>query len=206
MEYTFKVKKEYTHNDEKHTELDIYVDGISESSGELLFVTYADMGACLEHYKLQTDQTYFSNPKAVELYGAKSLYVSSQFKVYPMLAKEAPKYPSRLDDSEFFDFGTIVVFDDAFFKADAASRFSHLPYPKSDLEYWDLVKQGLEFMIKHADASTLGWVMSFRDYNNIPMLNWVKDEGFERLLVQDKKLRFGYIKSKQQEDVFVILR
>ena len=30
--------------------------------------------------------------------------------------------------------------------------------------------------------------------------------GFERLLVQDKKLRFGYIKSKQQEDVFVILR
>lgn len=207
MEYTFEVKKEYPESDLKHTEVYAYVEGTSESIGDVHFTVFSDMARCLEYYKLRPDQVANFNKRAIKQHGAKSLYVASQFKVYPILEKVEPKYPSRSGDSEFFDFGTIVVLDDIYFKADAAQRFSHLPVPKDDQEYWDFVKQSLHFMIEHANASTLGWTMPFRDYNTIPMLNWLRNEGFERLLVTDDKLRHGkYIKSKQQEDVFVILR
>lgn len=206
MNYTFEIKREYPDEGYTYTTVDVYVDGISKPIGQCHFTVFSDMGMCLEHYKLRPEQGSLLKKRAVAQYGAKSLYVAPQH-IGTIGEIEAPKYPSRARDSEFFDFGTIVVLDEVYFRADSASRFSHLPRPERGPEYWEFVKQSLLFMIKHADASTLGWIMPFRDYNNFPMLGWLDSEGFERLLVTDEKLQHGkYIKSKQQEDVFVILR
>lgn len=114
---------------------------------------------------------------------------------------EDPKYPSRSGDSEFFDFETIVVLQDIYFEGDRLGK-EHLPVFEEDLDYWDLVKQSLQFMIQHANATTLGWIMEFKEYNRFPMIQWLRDEGFERLLVVDKNWK----KDVMSKNQFVILR
>ena len=206
MKFTFKVRREKLILDESNadsytlTVLDIFMDGISESIGTAHFSTYSDMGACLENSKLETVQNATFNRRAEDLYGTKSLYVAGQ-KPSHIRGGEAPKYPSRSDDSQFFDFGTIVVLDDIYFKGDD-SRYEHLPVLEDDQEYWELVKQSLHFMIKHADASTLGWIMEFREYNTFPMLKWLEGEGFERLSVVDTNWK----KDDMDKNQLVILR
>lgn len=162
------------------------MEGISESIGKAFFTTYSDMGVVLEDIGVKTHQAAYLDKKVIKQHGAKSLFVSGGN--VPISKGDIPKYPSSSDDSKFFDFGTIVVLSDIWFKGDD-SRYEHLPVLEDDEEYLELVKQSLHFMINHADASTLGWTLAFKEYNTFPMLRWLRDGGFERLAVTDKYWR-----------------
>jgi hypothetical protein len=203
MSFTFNVKREKNFGDYKLTVLEIYMDGISEPIGLADFHTYTDMGVCLETNKLATMQAGKYMPKVRNQYGAKSIFVYGQLKYgYYGDVIESPKYPSRLGDSEFFDFETIVVLQDITFYGDLHRGKEHLPVFEDDLEYAELVKQSLQFMIQHADATTLGWIMPFQEYNRTPMISWLQSEGFERLLVEDQNWK----KDDKLKSQFVILR
>ena len=199
MSFTFRVKKEKSFGNYTLTTLEIRMAGISEPIGDAHFETYTDMGVCLEMNNLTTEQVERYMPEVRSQYGTKSIFVAGQLKYKDAL--EAPKYPSRLGDSEFFDFETIVVLKDIYFEGDRRGK-EHLPVFEDDLEYWDLVKQSLHFMIQHADATTLGWVMEYQEYNKIPMIRWLQGENFERLLVVDKNWK----KDDRLKNQLVILR
>ena len=178
------------------------MEGISESIGKAFFTTYSDMGVVLEDVGVETHQVSSFDKKVIKQHGAKSLFVQNQNSSVPISKGDIPKYPSSSDDSKFFDFGTIVMLSDIWFKGDEYPYHEHLPVFEDDEEYLELVKQSLHFMINHADASTLGWTLEFKEYNTFPMLRWLRDGGFEHLAVKDKNWK----RIEEDKTQLVILR